>query len=171
MIVWLIFIMCIMLLLWCWYIKFSYIICLVVNMDDTLLCIFEKLWNTLALNASCICIYMMKNTIQLYVSVLFKWMWMEYEGFMQALTKTYDVPVVSMPNKDGVDGLDYVLDETVLPHRYKWMIRWPRKWRIKNIDEKITISTNCCLWCGQEGYNIRTWTSFSKENWNFIFSK
>lgn len=50
-------------------------------------------------------------------------MWMEYEGFMQALTKTYDVPVVSMPNKDGVDGLDYVLDETVLPHRYKWMIR------------------------------------------------
>ncbi|KAG5632203.1 hypothetical protein H5410_003920 [Solanum commersonii] len=83
-------------------------------------------------------------------------MWMEYEGFVQALTKTYEASMVPMPDKEDWSVPDYVLDEVVLPPRYKRMVRRPRKRRIKNADEKITINTNCCGLCGQEDHNMRT---------------
>jgi len=58
-------------------------------------------------------------------------MWMEYEGFVQALAKTYEVPMVPMPDKEDWSLSDNVLEETVLPPRYKRMSGRSRKRRKK----------------------------------------
>ncbi|KAH0633443.1 hypothetical protein KY284_036229 [Solanum tuberosum] len=81
-----------------------------------------------------------------------------------ALEKTYEVAMVSMPDKEDWTVPDYVLDEIVLPPRYRRLAGRPRNRRKKNVDEKITVNKNSCGQCGQEGHNRRTCTFFPKEN-------
>ncbi|KAG5631756.1 hypothetical protein H5410_003473 [Solanum commersonii] len=80
-----------------------------------------------------------------------------------ALAKTYEIPMVPMPDKEDWSAPDDVVAETVYPPRYRRLAGRPRKRRKKNADEKITVNTNCCGQCGQEGHNRRTCTFFPKE--------
>ncbi|KAG5568254.1 hypothetical protein H5410_064735 [Solanum commersonii] len=80
-----------------------------------------------------------------------------------ALAKTYEIPMVPMPNKEDWSAPDDVIAETVYPPRYRRLVGRPRKRRKKNADEKIIVNTNCCRQCGQEGHNRRTCTFFPKE--------
>ncbi|KAH0655065.1 hypothetical protein KY285_029947 [Solanum tuberosum] len=61
-----------------------------------------------------------------------------------ALTNTYALPIEPMPDKSDWIAPEFVLEEVVLPPRYKKMPGRPRKKRGKNPDEKITTNTNCC---------------------------
>jgi len=81
-----------------------------------------------------------------------------------ALTNTYAVPMEPMPDKNDWTAPECVLNEVVLPPRYKKMPGRPRKKRKKNPDEKLSTKTNCCGRCGQEGHNIRTCTFFPKDS-------
>ncbi|KAH0650355.1 hypothetical protein KY284_030267 [Solanum tuberosum] len=81
-----------------------------------------------------------------------------------ALEKTYEVAMVPMPDKEDWTIPDYVLDEIVLPPRYRRLAGRPRNRRKKNADEKITVNKNSCGRCRQEGHNRRTCTFFPKEN-------
>ncbi|XP_049386776.1 uncharacterized protein LOC125851024 [Solanum stenotomum] len=80
-----------------------------------------------------------------------------------ALAKIYEVAMVPMPDKEDWTFPDYVLDEIVLPPRYRRLVGRPRKRRNKNVDEKITVNKNSCGHCGQESHNRRTCTFFPKE--------
>ncbi|KAG5623829.1 hypothetical protein H5410_009047 [Solanum commersonii] len=55
------------------------------------------------------------------------------------------------------------INKNVWPPKYKRLAGRPRKRRGKNTDEKITVNTNCCERCGQEGHNERTCTFFPNE--------
>ncbi|KAH0675294.1 hypothetical protein KY285_023095 [Solanum tuberosum] len=79
-----------------------------------------------------------------------------------ALEKTYEVAMVPMPDKEDWTVPDYVLDEIVLPPRYRRLAGRPRNRRKKNADEKITVNKHSCGRCGQEGHNKRTCTFFPK---------
>ncbi|XP_015163457.1 uncharacterized protein [Solanum tuberosum] len=81
-----------------------------------------------------------------------------------ALENTYEVPMVPMPDKEDWSAPEFVLEEIVLPPRYKSLAGRPRKKRKKNPGEKISKNTNHCGRCGQEGHNIRTCTFFLKED-------
>ncbi|WMV27025.1 hypothetical protein MTR67_020410, partial [Solanum verrucosum] len=54
-----------------------------------------------------------------------------------ALTNTYAVPIEPMPDKSDWIAPKCVLEEVVLPPRYKKIPGRPRKNRKKNLDEKI----------------------------------
>ncbi|XP_049391541.1 uncharacterized protein LOC125855945 [Solanum stenotomum] len=81
-----------------------------------------------------------------------------------ALEKTYEVAMVSMPDKEDWTVPDYVLDKIVLPPRYRRLAGRPRSRRKKNADEKITLNNNSCGRYRQEGHNRSTCTFFPKEN-------
>ncbi|KAH0776309.1 hypothetical protein KY290_007720 [Solanum tuberosum] len=81
-----------------------------------------------------------------------------------ALANTYAVSMESMPDKSDWTVPESVLEEVVLPPRYKKMPGRPRKKRKKNADEKLTANTNCCGQYGQEGHNRRTCTFFPKDS-------
>ncbi|KAG5627122.1 hypothetical protein H5410_012340 [Solanum commersonii] len=78
-----------------------------------------------------------------------------------ALANMYALPIEPMPDKSDWIAPEYVLEEVILPPRYKKIPERPRKKRKKNQDEKITTNTNCC---GQEGHNRRTCTFFPKDS-------
>ncbi|KAG5616413.1 hypothetical protein H5410_016237 [Solanum commersonii] len=80
-----------------------------------------------------------------------------------ALAKTYEIPMVPMADKEDWSAPEDVVAETVYPPRYRRLAGRPMKRRKKNADEKITMNTNCCGQCGQEGHNRRTCTFFPKE--------
>ncbi|XP_069151368.1 uncharacterized protein [Solanum lycopersicum] len=80
-----------------------------------------------------------------------------------ALAKTYEIPMVPMPDKKDWSDPKHVVAETVYPPRYRRSSGRPRKRRRKNADEKISVNTNCCGQCGQEGHNRRTCTFYPKE--------
>ncbi|XP_069154332.1 uncharacterized protein [Solanum lycopersicum] len=81
-----------------------------------------------------------------------------------ALANNYAVPMEPMPDKSDWIVPESVLEEVVLPPRYKKMPGRPRKKRKKNADEKLSGNTNCCGRCGQEGHNRRTCTFFPKDS-------
>ncbi|XP_069154906.1 uncharacterized protein [Solanum lycopersicum] len=81
-----------------------------------------------------------------------------------ALANTYAVPMEPMPDKSDWIVPKSVLEEVILPPRYKKMPGRPRKKRKKNADEKLSGNTNCCGRCGQEGHNRRTCTFFPKDS-------
>ncbi|TMW81192.1 hypothetical protein EJD97_011255, partial [Solanum chilense] len=64
------------------------------------------------------------------------------------------------PNKVDWSDPNNVEAETVYPARYRRLSKRPRNQRRKNADEKISVNTNCCRQCGQEGHNRRTCTFF-----------
>ena len=80
-----------------------------------------------------------------------------------ALAKTYEIPMVPMPDKKDWSDPKHVVAETVYPPRYRRSSGRPRKRRRKNADEKILVNRNCCGQCGQEGHSRRTCTFYPKE--------
>ncbi|KAH0754614.1 hypothetical protein KY290_024884 [Solanum tuberosum] len=81
-----------------------------------------------------------------------------------ALANTYEVPMVPMPDKEDWSAPEFILEEIVLPPRYKRLAGRPRKRRKKNSGEKISTNTNRCGHCRQEDHNRRTCTFFPKED-------
>ncbi|KAH0635986.1 hypothetical protein KY285_035670 [Solanum tuberosum] len=71
---------------------------------------------------------------------------------LDALVKSYEIPMVPMPDREDWTVADNVIAETVFPPRYKRLAGRSRK--------RITVNTNCC---GQQGHNRRTCTFFPKE--------
>ncbi|KAK4729868.1 hypothetical protein R3W88_022856 [Solanum pinnatisectum] len=71
--------------------------------------------------------------------------------------------MVPIPDKEDLSVPNDMVAEIVFPSRYRRLARRPRKRRKKNVDEKITVNTNCCGRCGQEGHTRRTCTFFQKE--------
>ncbi|XP_069154487.1 uncharacterized protein [Solanum lycopersicum] len=65
-----------------------------------------------------------------------------------ALAKTYEIPMVPMPDNEDWSDPKNVVAETVYPPRYRRSYGRPRKRRRKNADEKISVNTNCCGQCG-----------------------
>ncbi|KAG5600348.1 hypothetical protein H5410_031718 [Solanum commersonii] len=65
-----------------------------------------------------------------------------------ALANTYAVHMEPMPDKNDWTIPESVLEEVILPPRYKRMVGRPREKRKKNPDEKLTANTNCCGRCG-----------------------
>ncbi|KAH0651613.1 hypothetical protein KY290_032524 [Solanum tuberosum] len=78
-----------------------------------------------------------------------------------ALANTYEVSMVPMPDREDWTVPEFVLEEIVMPPRYRRLAGQPRKRRKKNPDEKLSTITNRC---GQESHNRRTCTFFSKED-------
>lgn len=60
------------------------------------------------------------------------------------LENTYEVAIVPIPNKEDWTAPKDVLEEIVLPPKYKRMLGRPRKGRKKNASEKSKVSTNSC---------------------------
>ncbi|TMW85047.1 hypothetical protein EJD97_023882 [Solanum chilense] len=59
---------------------------------------------------------------------------------------------------------NFLVNEIVLPPRYRRLVGRPSKRKKKNAKEKITVKKNSCGQCGQERHNKRTCTFFPKEN-------
>ncbi|KAM3395939.1 hypothetical protein P3S68_004945 [Capsicum galapagoense] len=78
------------------------------------------------------------------------------------LVKTYEVPIVPMPDKKDWDAPSS--EEEVLPPIYKRPPERSKKVRKKKSSETLSSSTNRCGRCSQEGHNRRSCSSFSKEN-------
>ncbi|KAH0705967.1 hypothetical protein KY285_010491 [Solanum tuberosum] len=76
------------------------------------------------------------------------------------LISTYEIPIGPLPDEEDWNIPDSVLNEVVLPPKYKRPPGRPKKSRHKNMSEKISSSTNCCGQCGQEGHNRRTYSYF-----------
>ena len=83
---------------------------------------------------------------------------------LDALTKTYEIPMVPMPDKEDWSDPNNVVAETLYQPRQRRSSGRPRKRRRKNADEKISVNTKCCGQCGQEGHNRRTCTSTQKRS-------
>ncbi|XP_055802730.1 uncharacterized protein LOC129871843 [Solanum dulcamara] len=81
----------------------------------------------------------------------------------EALTNTYELPMILMPDKKDWSVLNYFLEEIVLPPRYKRILGRPKKERKKYSSDKIRTSTNSCRRCGHEGHNRKTCNFMPKE--------
>ncbi|XP_055830973.1 uncharacterized protein LOC129900007 [Solanum dulcamara] len=81
----------------------------------------------------------------------------------EALANTYQLPMIPMPDKKDWSVPKEILEEFVLPPRYKRMPGRPKKGRKKYSSEKIRMSTNYCSRCGHEGHNIKTCNFIPKE--------
>lgn len=81
----------------------------------------------------------------------------------KALANTYEVVMVPIPDREDWIALKEVLEEIVLPPKYKRMSGRPNKGRKKNSGEKSKVSTSSCGRCGHEDHNRRTCNFFSKK--------
>ncbi|XP_047267694.1 uncharacterized protein LOC124898113 [Capsicum annuum] len=80
------------------------------------------------------------------------------------LRKTYEESMFSMPNKKDWIVPQEVMDEVVLPSKYKRSPGRPKKNMHKKSSETMTSSSNCCGRCGYAGHNRRTCNFFPKED-------
>ncbi|XP_047258648.1 uncharacterized protein LOC124890854, partial [Capsicum annuum] len=80
------------------------------------------------------------------------------------LVKTYELPVVPMPDKKDWHAPKCVEKEEVIPPKYKRPPGRPKKSRCKKASEKLSSRTNCCGKYGREGHNRRTCNFFPKES-------
>ncbi|KAM3286247.1 hypothetical protein P3S67_025046 [Capsicum chacoense] len=80
------------------------------------------------------------------------------------LVKTYEVPIVPMPDKKDWDVFSSVDEEEVLSPLYKRLPGRPKKGRKKKSSETLSSSTNRCGRCSHEGHNRRSYSFFPKEN-------
>ncbi|KAM3379229.1 hypothetical protein P3S68_011643 [Capsicum galapagoense] len=80
------------------------------------------------------------------------------------LVKTYEVPIVSMPDKKDWDVSSSVDEEEVLSPLYKRLSGRSKKGRKKKSSETLSSSTNHCGRCSHKGHNKRSCSYFSKEN-------
>ncbi|XP_055810254.1 uncharacterized protein LOC129880305 [Solanum dulcamara] len=81
----------------------------------------------------------------------------------EALANTYELQMVLMPDKKDWSIPKEILEEIILPPRYKRMPGRPKKGRKKYSSEKIRTSINSCSRCGHEGHNRKTCNFMPKE--------
>ncbi|KAM3309327.1 hypothetical protein P3S67_011071 [Capsicum chacoense] len=84
--------------------------------------------------------------------------------YPEILRKTYEEEsMFSMLNKKDWIVPQEVMDEVVLPPKYKRLPGKPKKNRNKKSSETLKSNNNYCGRCGYEGHNRRTCNFFSKE--------
>ncbi|KAM3251628.1 hypothetical protein P3L10_005698 [Capsicum annuum] len=81
----------------------------------------------------------------------------------EALMKTYEMLLCPMPNKRDWHVPPEVLEDVVLPPKYKRPPGRPKKGRKKKSSEKFSSTSNRCGKCGYEGHNRRSCNYFPKE--------
>ncbi|XP_016553039.1 uncharacterized protein LOC107852498 [Capsicum annuum] len=80
------------------------------------------------------------------------------------LVKTYEVSIISMPDRTDWNVPNSVAEQEVLPPIFKRLPGRPKKGRKKKSSETLSSSTNRCGRCGHEGHNRRSCNFFPKEN-------
>ncbi|KAM3303264.1 hypothetical protein P3S67_014294 [Capsicum chacoense] len=83
--------------------------------------------------------------------------------YPEILRKLYEVSMFPMPDKKDWIVPQEVVDEVVLPPKYKRPVGRPKKSRHKKSSETVTSSSNCCGRYGYEGHNRHTCNFFSKK--------
>ncbi|XP_047270827.1 uncharacterized protein LOC124899710 [Capsicum annuum] len=84
--------------------------------------------------------------------------------YPETLRKTYEEEsMFSMSDKKDWIMPQEVMDEVVLPPKYKCLPKRPKKTRQKKSSETMTSSSNYCGRCGYEGHNRRTCNFFPKD--------
>ncbi|XP_047267662.1 uncharacterized protein LOC124898082 [Capsicum annuum] len=86
----------------------------------------------------------------------------------EALVKTYEMSLCPMPDKQDWHVPPEVLEDVVLPSKYKRPPGRPKKGRKNKSSEKFSSTSNRCGKCGYKGHNRRTCNYFSKEMWHFL---
>ncbi|XP_047268197.1 uncharacterized protein LOC124898608 [Capsicum annuum] len=84
--------------------------------------------------------------------------------YPKTLRKTNEESMFPMPGKKDWIVPQEVMDEVVLPPKYKRQPGRPKKSRHKKSSETMTSSSNCCGRCGFPSHNRRTCNFFSKED-------
>ncbi|XP_047259033.1 uncharacterized protein LOC124891301 [Capsicum annuum] len=84
--------------------------------------------------------------------------------YPKTLRKMYEESMFSMPDKKDLIVPQEVMDEVVLPPKYKRQPGRPKKNRHKKSSETMTSSSNCCGRCGYAGHNRCTCNFFPKED-------
>ncbi|KAM3306190.1 hypothetical protein P3S67_013060 [Capsicum chacoense] len=78
----------------------------------------------------------------------------------ETLVKTYEMPLCPMPNKRDWHVPPEVLEDVVLPPKYKRQLGKLKKERQKKSSEKFSLTSNHYGKCGYEGHNRRTCNFF-----------
>ncbi|KAM3200402.1 hypothetical protein P3L10_032764 [Capsicum annuum] len=81
----------------------------------------------------------------------------------EALVKTYKMSLCPMPDKRDWHVPPEVLEDVVLPPKYKRPSRRPKKGRQKKSSEKFSSPSNRCGKCGYEVHNRSTCNYFPLE--------
>ncbi|XP_047259344.1 uncharacterized protein LOC124891730 [Capsicum annuum] len=84
--------------------------------------------------------------------------------YPETLRKTYEESMFPMPDKKDWIVLQEVMDEVVLPPKYKRQPEMSKKNRHKKSSETMTSSSNCCGRYGYAGHNRLTCNFFSKKD-------
>ncbi|XP_047264665.1 uncharacterized protein LOC124896854 [Capsicum annuum] len=84
--------------------------------------------------------------------------------YPETLRKTYEESMFPMPDKKDCIVPQEVMDEVVLPPKYKRQPGRPKKNRHKKSSEAMTLSSNCCGRCSYAGHNRHTCNFFPKED-------
>ncbi|KAM3322804.1 hypothetical protein P3S67_003955 [Capsicum chacoense] len=81
----------------------------------------------------------------------------------ETLVKTYEMSLCPMPDKRDWHVPPEVLEDMVLPPKYKRPPKRPKKGRKKKSSETFSLTSNRYGKCGYEGHNRRTCNYFPKE--------
>ncbi|XP_047253673.1 uncharacterized protein LOC124887804 [Capsicum annuum] len=81
----------------------------------------------------------------------------------EALMKTYEMTLCPMPDKQDWKVTPEVLEDVVLPPKYKHPPGRPKKGRKKKSSENFSSTSNHWGKCGYEGHNRRTCNYLPKE--------
>ncbi|XP_047256232.1 uncharacterized protein LOC124888992 [Capsicum annuum] len=83
--------------------------------------------------------------------------------YPEILRKLYEVSMFPIPDKKDWIVPQEVVDEVVLPPKYKRPAGRLKKSRHKKSSKTVTSSSNCCGRCSYEGHNRHTCNFFSKK--------
>ncbi|XP_047268090.1 uncharacterized protein LOC124898495 [Capsicum annuum] len=82
---------------------------------------------------------------------------------LNTIIRTYELPIVPMPNMKDLNVPEFVYAEEVLPSKYKRPPSRPKKGRHLKSNELLIASSNHCCKCRHAGHNHRTYNYFPKE--------
>ncbi|XP_047268175.1 uncharacterized protein LOC107871992 [Capsicum annuum] len=85
-------------------------------------------------------------------------------GRTQTIVKTYELPKVPIPDKKDWNVPSFVVDEEVLPPKYRRPSGRPKKGRHVKSSESLSSNSNSCDKCGQADHNRRTYGFFPKKS-------
>ncbi|XP_016544305.1 uncharacterized protein LOC107844384 [Capsicum annuum] len=80
------------------------------------------------------------------------------------IVKTYELPIVSMPDMKDWNVPSFVDNEEVVPSKYRRPPVRPKKERHLKSSESLSSSSNCCGKRGRAGHNRMTCDFFPKES-------
>ncbi|KAM3291246.1 hypothetical protein P3S67_019535 [Capsicum chacoense] len=86
------------------------------------------------------------------------------EFYRSNIVKTYELLIVSMPDKKNWNVPFFVDDEEVLPPKYRRPPGRPKKGRHLKSSESLSSSSNRCGKCGRAGHNRRIYSFFPNDS-------